>query len=131
MIKFFRKVRQKLLTENNFSKYLIYAIGEIILVVIGILIALQVNNWNTERTRDNDTSKLMSRILIESEQNQGELKIRIQVVNSLLYSAEDLIKLFNDEYVNNNIRTVDSLISDLLYTPSFNYKSSTLDEALI
>lgn len=84
MIKFFRKVRQKLLTENNFSKYLIYAIGEIILVVIGILIALQVNNWNTERTRDNDTSKLMSRILIESEQNQGELKIRIQVVNSLL-----------------------------------------------
>tara|TARA_A100000171_G_scaffold51005_1_gene63938 strand:+ start:2545 stop:2940 length:396 start_codon:yes stop_codon:yes gene_type:complete len=131
MIKFFRKVRQKLLTENNFSKYLIYAIGEIILVVIGILIALQVNNWNTERTRDNDTSKLMSRILIESEQNQGELKIRIQVVNSLLYSAEDLIKLFNDEYANNNIRTVDSLISDLLYTPSFNYKSSTLDEALI
>ena len=46
MIKFFRKIRQKLLSENKFSKYLIYAIGEIILVVIGILIALQINNWN-------------------------------------------------------------------------------------
>ncbi len=46
MIKFFRKIRQRLLTENKFSKYLIYAIGEIILVVIGILIALQINNWN-------------------------------------------------------------------------------------
>ncbi|WP_411896211.1 DUF6090 family protein [Winogradskyella sp. A2] len=46
MIKFFRKIRQRLLTENKFSKYLIYAIGEIVLVVIGILIALQVNNWN-------------------------------------------------------------------------------------
>ncbi len=46
MIKFFRKIRQKLLSENKFSKYLIYAIGEILLVVIGILIALQVNNWN-------------------------------------------------------------------------------------
>jgi len=46
MIKFFRKIRQKMLTENKFSKYLIYAIGEIILVVIGILIALQINNWN-------------------------------------------------------------------------------------
>ena len=46
MIKFFRKIRQNLLSENKFSKYLIYAIGEIILVVIGILIALQINNWN-------------------------------------------------------------------------------------
>ncbi|WP_420322924.1 DUF6090 family protein [Flagellimonas sp.] len=49
MIKFFRKIRQKLLAENRFSKYLLYAIGEIILVVIGILIALQINNWNQKR----------------------------------------------------------------------------------
>ncbi|RNC88521.1 MAG: hypothetical protein ED555_12845 [Allomuricauda sp.] len=49
MIKFFRRIRQKLLSENRFSKYLIYAIGEIVLVVIGILIALQINNWNENR----------------------------------------------------------------------------------
>ena len=49
MIKFFRKIRQKLLSENKFSKYLIYAVGEIVLVVIGILIALQINNWNEIR----------------------------------------------------------------------------------
>ena len=46
MIKFFRKIRQRLLTENKFNKYFLYAIGEIVLVVIGILIALQINNWN-------------------------------------------------------------------------------------
>lgn len=119
-----------MLTENKFSKYLLYAIGEILLVVIGILIALQVNNWNTERTNDNAALKLMSRIQLESEQNQEELKIRIEVVNSLLINAEGLIKLFNRDYTNSNIRTVDSLISDLLFTPSLNYKSSTLDEAL-
>ena len=45
-----------MLTENKFSKYLIYAIGEIILVVIGILIALQINNWN-ELRKDNITEK--------------------------------------------------------------------------
>jgi hypothetical protein len=45
VVKFFRRIRQKLVAENKFSRYLIYAIGEIILVVIGILIALQVNNW--------------------------------------------------------------------------------------
>ena len=46
MIKFFRKIRQNLLSEGKTGKYLKYAIGEIILVVIGILIALQINNWN-------------------------------------------------------------------------------------
>ena len=49
MIKFFRKIRQKTLTENKFGKYLTYAIGEIMLVVIGILIALQISNWNENR----------------------------------------------------------------------------------
>lgn len=46
MIKIFRRIRQKFLIENQISKYLIYAIGEIVLVVIGILIALQLNNYN-------------------------------------------------------------------------------------
>ena len=45
MIQFFRRIRQKLLEENRFVKYLLYALGEIVLVVIGILIALQINNW--------------------------------------------------------------------------------------
>ena len=49
MIKFFRIIRKSLLMENNSSKYLKYAIGEIVLVVIGILIALQINNWNEHR----------------------------------------------------------------------------------
>lgn len=51
MIKFFRKIRQKLLAESKFSKYMLYAIGEIILVVIGILIALSINNWNQGKIR--------------------------------------------------------------------------------
>ncbi len=49
MIAFFRRVRQQLLTESKLRNYLIYALGEIILVVIGILIALQINNWNQDR----------------------------------------------------------------------------------
>ena len=49
MIKFFRKIRYNLMSENKTGKYLKYAIGEIILVMVGILLALQVNNWNTNR----------------------------------------------------------------------------------
>lgn len=46
MLRFFSKMRYKLAAENRAAKYLRYAVGEILLVVIGILIALQVNNWN-------------------------------------------------------------------------------------
>lgn len=49
MLKFFRRIRQNLLVENKFRKYTLYAIGEIFLVVIGILIALQINTWNEKR----------------------------------------------------------------------------------
>jgi hypothetical protein len=49
MIKFFRKIRQGLISESKFSKYLLYAIGEIVLVVIGIFIALQLNLWSENR----------------------------------------------------------------------------------
>lgn len=53
MIKFFRHIRQSLIMENKTSKYFKYAIGEIVLVVIGILIALQINNWNENRKQIN------------------------------------------------------------------------------
>ena len=62
MIKFFRKIRQKLLTENKLSKYLLYAIGEIVLVVIGILIALQINNWNQRKLEQTSLSEYLSSI---------------------------------------------------------------------
>ena len=49
MIPFFRRIRQKLANDNQFLKYSRYAVGEIVLVVIGILIALYINNWNEQR----------------------------------------------------------------------------------
>ena len=53
MIKFFRKIRQDLLNKGNTGKYLQYAIGEVVLVVIGILIALSINNWNEGQSKRN------------------------------------------------------------------------------
>ena len=60
MLKLFRSIRRKLLDTSNFRKYLVYAIGEIALVMIGILLALQVNNWNQERlNRQNELNALV------------------------------------------------------------------------
>ena len=59
MIKFFRNIRHKLLENNRGSKYLLYAVGEILLVVIGILIALQINNWNEQQKERREEIKLL------------------------------------------------------------------------
>ena len=64
MIKFFRKIRQDLLIENKFSKYILYALGEITLVVIGILNALQINNYN-EKVKENRKEKFYLNALFE------------------------------------------------------------------
>ena len=81
MIKFFRHIRQQLLSEGNTGKpalpagrYLKYAIGEIILVVIGILIALQINNWN-EAKKDRST----------------EVKLLKELREDLIKTKEDLL----------------------------------------
>lgn len=68
MAKLFNTIRRKLLTENRFSKYLLYAIGEIILVVIGILIALSINNWNEKRK----ISELETRVLTEISEDLAD-----------------------------------------------------------
>tara|TARA_R110000744_G_scaffold48478_1_gene105871 strand:- start:7777 stop:8490 length:714 start_codon:yes stop_codon:yes gene_type:complete len=62
MIKFFRKIRQNLLMENKTGKYFKYAIGEIVLVMIGILLALQVSNWNQDRKDRISERKLLDNI---------------------------------------------------------------------
>jgi len=85
MIRFFRKIRQRLLTENKFSKYLIYAIGEIILVVLGILIALQINNWNESQK----TKKLEIAFL---ENLQIDLEVDISVFNRRIKESELVMK---------------------------------------
>jgi len=71
MIKFFRKIRQNMIKENRVSKYMLYAIGEIVLVVIGILIALQINNANEDRKARKQEVKYLKNLQIDI---QTELK---------------------------------------------------------
>ena len=63
MLKFLRKIRYDLMEKNKTGKYLKYAIGEIVLVVIGILIALQINNWNENRKLENRRQEYYSQLL--------------------------------------------------------------------
>ncbi|MFD2099648.1 DUF6090 family protein [Flagellimonas iocasae] len=90
MLKFFRKIRQNLLSEGKTGKYLKYAIGEIILVVIGILIALQINNWNENRKNNLLEQQLLKALLIEFETNLVNLDQVIKFNDSNIKSSVSL-----------------------------------------
>lgn len=90
MISLFRKIRQKLLSQNRVTRYLAYAIGEIFLVVVGILVALQVNNWNEERKRKENFLATIEQIYNGLELESQELYSNIQGLNYQQRYADSL-----------------------------------------
>ena len=94
MIKFFRKIRQNLLMENKTGKYFKYAIGEIILVMIGILLALQVNNWNQQRMAAQKEQLLLEALHDEFLENKAQFENVIATHERALKSTQYVIAQF-------------------------------------
>ena len=82
MIRLFKKVRQKLLSENNYSLYILYASGEILLVIIGIIVALQIDNWNETRKGLNDELQLYSNLLEDLDSEYYNIENHIDGVKN-------------------------------------------------
>ena len=102
MIKFFRKIRQGLLTEKKFSKYLLYAIGEIILVVVGILIALSINNWNEEKKLIDREIGYLNELSGEFKANKIILEDFLSQLNNSLADSENLLSIKNSDTIRLN-----------------------------
>jgi hypothetical protein len=88
MIKFFRHIRQRLLKEGKLTRYLAYAIGEIILVVIGILIALQVNDWNDGQKRVMQERKMLNELLMNLRLDTSEHAWNLDFYKTLVNSSQ-------------------------------------------
>ena len=110
MIKFFRKIRKRLLTENKFSKYLIYAIGEIILVVIGILIALSINNWNEKLKVEQIEQKLLKSLKKEITMNIKHFDEIIKYHKDSKTMCVSLLKQFGKSMRKTDYIVLDSLV---------------------
>ena len=110
MIKFFRHIRKSLLNEGKTSKYFKYAIGEIILVVIGILIALQINNWNENK-----------------KVKEKERQVLTEIISDLEFTLQDLDRVVNSR-TNNLKRTINSIntIIDVLENDKIYHDSLAL-----
>ena len=148
MINIFRKLRRRLLAEHKFTRYLLYAIGEIVLVVIGILIALQINNWNQGRLNaakedaylenlERDLQNQLSSIDLQLEYEQKYITLGTVILDD--YYATDVIALDSTLSANLSILTgrktfvrTDPTFEDMLSTGNIGLlRNNGLRNALI
>ena len=128
MIKFFRPIRKALLMENKTSKYFKYAIGEIILVVIGILIALQINNWNEERKTRQSEIKYLTNIKLDIERDLVSLDIQIKLRKDKLTTTENLISHIDGVKPISDLNILSKNIFSTLNEERFTPNNSTYTE---
>jgi hypothetical protein len=130
MIPFFRKIRKKMADDNRPIKYLRYAIGEIMLVVIGILIALAINNWNEDRKLRNQEMVYLHNLKDDIHTQLNMLNIYINFEDVILDQTNDIIKHYelNDGF--NNMDSIFPKLNDLSVRWTFSNANTTLLQML-
>lgn len=130
MISIFRNIRQNLLAQNRFSRYLVYALGEILLVVIGILIALQINTWNENRINKNKEVAIISDLHREFQKNKTKLDSTIAYHRTILEAISEVMNLIGEpeEFVLEH--NTDSLIYLTIDYDDFSPSQSVISELI-
>jgi len=130
MMKLFRNIRFKLATENKAFGYMRYAIGEIVLVVIGILIALQVNNWNEHQKQKKQETIYLQNLSIDLKKQIQLQDIYIGFEDIIIQDCKDITAHYEQ---NNGFKTMDSIfpkINDLSARMTFTNANTTLLEMI-
>ena len=125
MIKFFRHIRKDLMDKNKTGRYFKYAIGEIVLVVIGILIALQLNNWNERRNLKTEEVKLLKEMKAALLSDKDDIISNIGEHASAAKSCAILIKTISDRLPYND--SLDFHFANALNTTKFGHTSSSYE----
>lgn len=126
MFKFFRNIRRNLVAENRITRYLLYALGEIILVVIGILIALQINNWNEFRKDRKREKMYLSSLQSDLKESQAELQRVVHKTDTIFLSTIKLI-----EYATDTLQPPPASVFDSLIIKTFGYTIAMTNEGTI
>ena len=137
MIHFFRRIRQSLISDestntsgNRFSKYLLYAIGEIFLVVIGILIALQINNWNEGKNDRQKEIHYLESFKSDLLANQEELERVIDICEKVHVRADSAMNIALGNFRDYDPEDITTLFLQLTHYSIFVNKNATVTELL-
>lgn len=106
MLKFFRKIRQNLIAKGNVKRYLFYAIGEILLVVIGILLALQINNWNEQKKEKRQEWVALNDLKFEFEKNRTNFLTHAKWQSEVEKSWATYLSIISNKNLSNAERTI-------------------------
>ncbi|SDQ71445.1 DUF6090 family protein [Flagellimonas zhangzhouensis] len=128
MLQFFRKIRQNLLSEGKTGKYLTYAIGEIVLVVIGILIALQINNWNDNIKKSKLEQETLYNLKGDFELNKAELEGVIKAMESNIDKSVEILNFTGNKDSDNFL--LDSLLIATVSGPVFDAQNGFLNDLI-
>lgn len=104
MLHLFRKIRRNGIENGKMKEYLVYAVGEIILVVVGILIALQINNWNEENKNSAFEQEILKQILFNLEKDKNELEIILGNRQKAVVAIDKVIALRPSEYDHDSVK---------------------------
>jgi hypothetical protein len=121
MISLFRKIRQKLVSEHRVTQYLAYAVGEIFLVVIGILIALQINTWNELRKTRQYETKMLQELGSTLRKDRNYFSSQIKVLNQKQKAANRLLAMVENK--EENLDTLNRYFADLRFDILFQYNA--------
>ena len=127
MISLFRKIRQKLLQQNQFTRYLLYAVGEILLVVIGILIALQVNNWNELRKQRQVEIKYFYNLKNDLLADDERLNTMIDLADSKVKAAKNVKLKADRDSISSLYEFSDEMVT-LFFIDEFRPNDNTYEE---
>ena len=122
MVKIFRKIRQKLIDEGNLKKYLIYGFGEILLVVIGILIALQINNASENRKSLNKSHQIIREIKRNAQSNIQHLENQIEEEENVIIAIDIIMDNITNTKIYND--SLDQYFLSCFYWPTTSWKLS-------
>jgi len=130
MIKFFRKIRYDLMETGKIGKYLKYAIGEILLVVIGILIALQINNWNERRRENLEEQRILSLLTKDLEKDIASLLALKESAEKRFKEMDTLMLTLSSEDNYDIPKFLQLGISSLGFEGYFKSNTGTYDESV-
>lgn len=128
MIKLFSKIRSRLLAEKRLSKYLIYALGEIVLVMVGILLALQFNNWNNEKEDKKKERWYLINLQEDIYYQQQDLKDLQAHYTECIQIGKSILSDYNRRHRFSDIDSLDAKLNILMITDNFPYIDNTYQE---
>ncbi len=135
MIKFFRRIRQRLLTGNKpalpadrFSRYFLYAMGEILLVVVGILMALQINNWAQSKSNSTKERFYINNLKTDLKSQINEFNIRIGFYDEVIRIGETVLAEYSEKQGLVRVDSLNFKLHYLMYVLRFPEYNTTFNE---